>query len=244
MTPNTGRNISSKDFFWDDCLLIWGDGHQTYRKEQGLFSPCTFNLSNSLDNLSKIFYSTVLADLGTTTTEPTPITNSTLLQSTIKNLGVSYYDDFYSSVGRDQIWETFGPSTGSLATKPATFYTQYQCQVPVQKSVGSVVIAIFIADLVLLQALWTFFTLIVDFGLRRTDKTADHCMGCLDAHANMQQHGDVQETQISESVSKPISRFGSLYRTTSSAYELLPTSPIAERYASREGGQHHRHART
>ena len=75
--------------------------------------------------------------------------------------------DFYKSIG-----------TGIPRVWPATIITQYLCQVPKLKSVGSMIVSIIVADLVFLQALWLIVTFLITFFLERRHPQANYCDGC------------------------------------------------------------------
>jgi hypothetical protein len=60
------------------------------------------------------------------------------------------------------------------------------CQVPTIKSVGSLIWAVIVGDLVLLQALWKVFIWNVDFYLKKNDSHAMLCEGCLETKGSFQ----------------------------------------------------------
>ena len=51
--------------------------------------------------------------------------------------------------------------TGSLGTKPAVIFARYLCEVPEQKSTGTLLTSILVADLVFMQLLWKTFTFVL-----------------------------------------------------------------------------------
>lgn len=61
---------------------------------------------------------------------------------------------------------------------PAVILQQYFCQVPQLKSTGSLLVAIIVADLVFLQALWKVLNLVVTFFLERQHPEAKYCAAC------------------------------------------------------------------
>jgi hypothetical protein len=61
---------------------------------------------------------------------------------------------------------------------PATISTQYLCQVPKLKAVGSLLVSLIVADFVLLQALWVIVTFLMTFFLERRHPEANYCAGC------------------------------------------------------------------
>jgi len=66
------------------------------------------------------------------------------------------------------------------ATNASTIYTQYLCQVPRLRDSASLVASVFIADLVLLQAVWIVFSSLVLWWKQRSDPLAMHCGGCVE----------------------------------------------------------------
>ena len=134
------------------------------------------------DTLAKSFYSAVLADLGQNLTE-TFVSNGDLLQqnSNFRNMG--------NDTDVETKWLKAGParssyndlkdSTGPLTIKPSTIYAQYFCQIPELKSGGSLFIAVLVADLVFLQALWKILTWSTTMWLAHSNEKANYCEGCL-----------------------------------------------------------------
>ncbi len=134
------------------------------------------------DTFAKSFYSTVLADLGQNSTE-TFVSNGNLLQQNTNFRNMGNYTDVETT------WLKAGParksyndlkdSTGSLSIKPSTIYAQYFCQIPELKSGGSLFIAVLVADLVFLQALWKILTWSTTMWLEHSNEKANYCEGCL-----------------------------------------------------------------
>lgn len=126
-----------------------------------------------------MFYSTVLVDLGSTA--GTNILTEPLL---LQNLS-----DFENMPTVTNKWITFGPAnksynqlknfTGPLNITPSTIYAQYLCQVLEEKPAGSLFVAILVADLVILQAMWTITKWLTTVWLEHRDPRANYCAGCL-----------------------------------------------------------------
>lgn len=79
----------------------------------------------------------------------------------------------------NESYSTIMPLMGPLGTKNATIITQYLCSVPERKNTGTLLFAIFIADLVLLQAAWNVLNWIAQGIMSRRDPTSMSCEGCL-----------------------------------------------------------------
>lgn len=109
------------------------------------------------DALAKSFLSTILVDLGQghVSAYPNLLTNATALQHL-----TSPFPTILSNLANarpgpaQQDFNTLQSSTGPLHTTPSVIFTKYICQVPKRKSAANVVIAVLIADLVFMQALW------------------------------------------------------------------------------------------
>jgi len=153
-----------------------------------------------LDMLAKLLYSLMLTDLGQAKTTnilahpqlimqllktsliqpfPTPPApmpqNETMFFNWIGTVA-SWYDSSTSAA-----MEYSYPNTDLRSipvVNPAVIAAQYFCQVPQLKSIGSLLIAIIVADLVFLQVLWKILNLAVAFGLTRRHSEAQYCDGC------------------------------------------------------------------
>ena len=128
-----------------------------------------------VDACAKSLYSTVLADLGQSA-GPDLLSNTDLLQQYTQNFTANSTANAKAGPAT-QSYDQLKAQTGPLVIMPSAIYQQYICQVPVRKSIGSLIIAISIADLVFLQTLWKAFTLTVTYFIGRR-KTAMHCAGC------------------------------------------------------------------
>lgn len=110
----------------------------------------------SADSLAKAFYSAISADLGMMN-GPNILTNEATLQSFTSN---------YSNIVFDLL--SAGPATASyddlkaVMGKPhitsSTIFTTYLCQTPERKLTSALIISVLLANLVLLRALWSIFT--------------------------------------------------------------------------------------
>ncbi|KAK4160687.1 hypothetical protein QBC43DRAFT_325076 [Cladorrhinum sp. PSN259] len=133
-----------------------------------------------ITRIAKVFYSILLSDLGQDHKVDTVVSDRDLL--------IEYTDtlikDMEEEPGID--WKVINFwKNGTSHMKPgneSTIYTQYTCQVPRQRVTGSVVIAVMVSDIVLLQALWTLFTWGTMWWMQRTRGKKDSdimcCVGC------------------------------------------------------------------
>ncbi|EQB47315.1 hypothetical protein CGLO_13556 [Colletotrichum gloeosporioides Cg-14] len=77
-------------------------------------------------------------------------------------------------------YSTIQPLMGPLSCEKATIAAQYLCSVPKQKSVGVMLLAIVLADLVFLQAAWKLLQWTADSRMANRPQMK-FCEGCLDA---------------------------------------------------------------
>ncbi len=118
------------------------------------------NIWLASDSLAKSFYSTILTDLGQTSTVPNILLNATTLQYFTQNFTSmqNYTPNAQPGPARDS-YEALKDQTGPLNTSTAVISTKYLCQVPRRKSTGTLFVSILVADLVFMQALWKIFNL-------------------------------------------------------------------------------------
>jgi len=177
------RNILRTDFF-GLTQIIWRQG--------GAFSPAvpigSEFLIETVDRLAKSLYSFILADLGQSTPSNILAHPSLLMEfvNLTENQIPSPYNGLSGSLGYppmdsetaffNQTQKFAGLSIPSI--DPSTISAQYLCQVPVRKSIGSLIISILVADLVFLQALWKILNWVVTLGLERRHPEARYCIGC------------------------------------------------------------------
>jgi hypothetical protein len=82
-------------------------------------------------------------------------------------------------VPMNQSYDAFKDQLGPLNATAATIFMQYACSVPQARSVGTMFLAVLLADLVFLQALWALFNLITAWFMRRRFSHSNVCEGCL-----------------------------------------------------------------
>ena len=120
------------------------------------------NIWTTSDSLAKSFYSTIMTDLGQTSTRPNILLNATALQYFSQTFGGNYVYGSRQSIipgPANNSYETLKNETGPLGTSTAVISTKYLCQVPQRKSTGTLFVSILIADIVFMQLLWKIFTL-------------------------------------------------------------------------------------
>jgi hypothetical protein len=149
------------------------DFHETYP-----------NIWVSADSLAKSFYSTIMTDLGqVSSTSSNILTNATTLQYFTSNFSLILRHIANAQPGPAiQDFNTLKSQTGPLNVTPSVIFSKYLCQIPKQKSAGNIFIAVLIADLVFLQALWQLLTFCTETFLlkrKRMGPEVGYCEGCL-----------------------------------------------------------------
>jgi hypothetical protein len=115
-----------------------------------------------LDSFAKSFYASILADLGQNS-ESNMLLNTDSLEYFTSNLTGNITGE---NRWVNDVWKATQPAngsyselraqnmTGDLVINKSVIASQYLCQLPKLKSNGSLFIAVLVADLVMLQALW------------------------------------------------------------------------------------------
>ena len=221
MLPNQ-PDIKSLDFFYLSYHLAWTDfdsgavttlsqcctntgtyGNMTSKLISDGDSP---NIWSQIDKMGKVFYSAILTDLGQNFSSIIPddniFTSPSLLSEFSKPIPgwIGPREAIRGAI--ETYWLTGGPArdtydalrsvTGPLNVSSSVIYTQYFCQVPQVKSTGSLIVAILLANLVFLSALWKIFNWLVLHSLQRQDPTTMFCAGCMLQHR--QQQLDTQQS--------------------------------------------------
>ena len=205
--PNETEDIKSLDFFTAGCFFVPFSGSGVEDEVQycadssisglvhgkgGALAPLP-SIWIPADSVSKALYFTVLTDLGQTdpphpnlldnpdlleyfTQNFTNITNGSLPDNHPWGENVSPSDTLLpiAPYTRDQ-----NASTYHLGINASTLASNYLCQVPQAKPAASLVFAVLISDLVLLQGLWKLFTLIINRSLEKRHPEMGYCKGCL-----------------------------------------------------------------
>ena len=155
----TNTDIAAEDETWGgsgvEVLTPPSDNHTVSDLASNNAAP---NIWLASDSLAKSFYSTILTDLGQTTTVPNILLNATTLQYFTQNFTSMQNNTPNAQPGpaRDS-YEALKDQTGPLNTSTAVISTRYLCQVPRRKSTGTLFVSILVADLVFMQALWKIF---------------------------------------------------------------------------------------
>ncbi|KAF2147089.1 uncharacterized protein K452DRAFT_314318 [Aplosporella prunicola CBS 121167] len=136
------------------------------------------------DMLAKAFYSTILVDLGNKD-KPNVIADEQLLQRYTRKLGT--YGPSTELLGRlslaNDSYNALKHIRGRPTIKPSTIFSGYLCQIPTRKSTSSFMIAVLLADLVILRALWTIITFTATLIAEKKDPQENWCIGCAAAAA-------------------------------------------------------------
>lgn len=193
-TPNkdAATNITDLSFFEVDYQFVvdYGLG-ETYIISPGEYNDISsvsdLNAVNAYpkiwiqgDSLAKSTYSTILTDLGQISSKTNILADANLLQHFTSNFSLALKHVANAIPGpATQDYDTLKATTGPLGTTPSVISTNYICQVPRLKSAGNIFVAVLVADLVFLQAIWKIFTLSTGFFLLRKKPGVNHCEGCV-----------------------------------------------------------------
>ena len=162
------------------CINPSGNPHSIGGLAQNDIDP---NIWIEVDSFAKSFYASIMADLGQVSTDNI-LANGALLESFTSNItnmtnnGTSVETFWLKAGPARQSYNEIKDITGPLQINPSVIYAQYFCQVPVLKSGGSLFLAILVADLVFLQALWKILNWITLAWLEYSDPCANVCGGC------------------------------------------------------------------
>jgi hypothetical protein len=138
------------------------------------------NIWIQVDSLAKSTYSTILTDLGQASSTPNILTDGDTLQYFTSNFSLALQHIANAAPGpATQEYDTLKATTGPLGMTPSVISTSYICQIPQLKSGGNLFLAVLIADLVFLQALWKIIVLATDWLLLRERPGANQCQGCI-----------------------------------------------------------------
>jgi hypothetical protein len=146
-----------------------------------------------IDTLGKAMWFTVMTDLGQNISvdgTPNMLVYDDLLQGLTSNLTNeyrywnqtksqhhAYAVPYIKGLAMKSFNASDSPQPG-LGASPSYLSTNYFCQVPKAKSAGALFFSVLIADLVLLQALWTGFKFIVDSVVEKRHPSMRYCEGC------------------------------------------------------------------
>lgn len=256
-TKGSADEVKSDEFFsvqcWTEASFCNNNTIPWLSQGKGVeghdFDPYP-TLWRSVDYLGKAMWFTVMTDLGQNDTAiPNMLADPDLLAYLSRNLTneVQFWDSIKPSnasdrrkgsvLGVDRSLETAPFDTSQvpqsmLEAQPNFLATTYICQVPRPKAVATRVFAILIADLVLLQTVWTVFKFILDSILQRHNPTLNHCEGC--AGSYIQQSGD-SEGNLSTSAPgerKPDGDSVSPGKTTVNVTSYRPVGQIEEHVIS------------
>lgn len=146
-----------------------GEGVGTYSIQGNLSSLASGDIRSSLDldslwipsdSLAKSLYSTILVDLGQINAHPNILTDEDALHFFSKDFVAMQQHSANAHPGPAQdSYNALKAQTGPLEVSPSVIATRYVCQVPKQKSRGTLFVSILVADLVLLQAFWKLFSM-------------------------------------------------------------------------------------
>ena len=149
----------------------------------GLFKIA--RISNNVDVFAKTFYATILADLGQKADihiQP-GVNGIDYLISALGNVSESAggsENTTFLGYPSDSAWASL-QSIIPLIVNAATIYAEYACMIPKIKNTPSLLISLFIADFVLLQATWAVAKWVISRVLEARDPQMHYCLGCVNS---------------------------------------------------------------
>ena len=188
LAPTGNKEITSYDFFNTTFWFYMGDGSLIANSAPMSATPGGVDAGFQIDRFAKTFYSTILADLGQSE-GPNVVANTDLLQLYLTGSFPDMHIPAYGGFPNNS-YQELKDDTGPLIISNSTFYSQYICQVPHRRDVGSLLIAVLVADIVFLQALYQILTLSTTAWLMHTNRSANLCDGCRQALVGNQDQTD------------------------------------------------------
>jgi hypothetical protein len=158
--------------------LETGGGSGRFLVEDAVAMNLTPSIWAQADDLSKVFLSTMWTDLGQVSTTPNIFSDPELLQHFSSQHGSEGTQPVMDIALPSDTYEASPENNARLGVRPSVLSTNYLCQVPRRKPWGSLIIAILVADLVLLRALWTVVTFVSTHFAKRRDPLANTCETC------------------------------------------------------------------
>ncbi|GAP85845.1 hypothetical protein SAMD00023353_1401420 [Rosellinia necatrix] len=143
--------------------------------EAGLYP----NIWTEVDTLAKATYSTVLTDLGQAAAAPNILADDMLLTHFTANFSRIRGVNFKPGPANGS-FEELKDTTGPLRITPSVISTTYICQVPQLKSASSLILAIVVSNVVLLQVMWQLYKISTEWYLSKRHPTMNYCEGCLE----------------------------------------------------------------
>ena len=187
MCPSDIPNIVSSSC--DDDSLSGQVGIVTYAGPWDPHGKSEPTLIAAGRKLSTILYYTILTDLGQSMP---PGTNPLVAPDLLQGLSNGLWS--FPPSPLDGFSYQFSPNDTSpedLGVHPSVVSAEYLCLVPQSKPLSTQVLAVIIADVVLLSSIWTCFQLVVGFLTLRHPEMA-YCRGCAD---NMEHAGDAEHLE-------------------------------------------------
>ncbi|KAH8651202.1 hypothetical protein BX600DRAFT_100440 [Xylariales sp. PMI_506] len=210
-TIGTAAEVESLDFFKVTCFTensFCGANNIPLLMQGGNDRPYP-SIWQSVDILGKAMWFSVLTDLGRNETEvPNMLIDPALLANLTSNYTAEYQawpndtGNITQALDESLSQASFNPDAlplPDLNATQSTLATNYVCQVPRMKSIGTLVFSVIQADLVFLQTAFMLFQLVVNYFLQSRHPESNYCEGCQRGAAlDTQQSGAKVEAQVEE----------------------------------------------
>ena len=141
------------------------------------------------DSLAKIFYFTLMADLGrndlgggSLLTDPRLLTffsaNITRIAEQSPPWGENINVTLIDGLSHQPFSMDNATAASLLGVAPSVMAAEYLCQVPRLKSTGTLLVSVLVNNLVLLSTIWAIYKFLIDYFLMRKYPHMNTCEGC------------------------------------------------------------------
>jgi hypothetical protein len=182
LVPTGSKDITNYDFFNITGWFNMADGSlDSFQSDGSVEMSATlggYDVGFQMHHFATVFYSTLLSDLGQPN-GPNILTDGNLIQQyVLAGWNLSSLPAAGSNTTAQQAFDQLIATTPPLVIQPSTFNSQYICQVPRRRNMGSLFIAVLVADMVFLQTLFKLLTWTTTWWVKRTDEESNLCDGC------------------------------------------------------------------
>ena len=214
LSPSTTQsNISQLDFFDLNYRFIKDSTYEIVHDPTWKQNIKDWNATRQYPNiwlpadaLGKSLFSVVLSDLGQNTSSI--LTDTAALQQYTENFPIIFSSNGMNAIPGPAIesYKTLKGNTGPPPTSSAVISTKYLCQVPRRRAMGTLIMSLILANLVLLRTSWALLTFITSSYVSHVDPVgewlpkyrneerqmnltklfdvAHHCIGCIKQAVN------------------------------------------------------------
>ena len=96
------------------------------------------------------------------------------------------------------------PKLDEMETKPGRIFAQYSCSLPQRKDLGSAILLVLVANLVVLRLMWTLLNWAATKRLQKKDPDANFCLGSLTVAADRTGTRYEKDSQVTSEPETPM----------------------------------------